>query len=77
MRLVPKSAAIVLHRRIESQYDVAGQSWHLATFQLRCAGEDAVALRVPEDCTITRLLAQRSYRSQASGSFSANSAAGR
>ncbi len=53
--LVPNSAAVVLHRRIESQYDVAGQAWHLATFQLRSAGEDSIELSVPEECTITRL----------------------
>ncbi len=53
--LVPKSAAVVLNRRIESQYDVAGQAWHLATFQLRSAGQETIELRVPEECTTTRL----------------------
>jgi hypothetical protein len=65
--LISATAASVWHRRTESHYDGAGNSWHSATFQLRNAGQSVVQLEVPDGCEITRLwldgqLYQRSDR---------------
>ena len=51
----PTAAASVWHRRTESHYDIAGNSWHSATFHMRNAGQIAVTLEVPDGCDITRL----------------------
>ena len=53
--LAPERAGVVWHRRTESHYDVAGNSWHSATFRLRNSGREAVTITVPDKCDITRL----------------------
>ncbi|HVU86672.1 MAG TPA: hypothetical protein VHD36_05095 [Pirellulales bacterium] len=48
-----KTAGIVWHRRTESHYDVAGNSWHTSTFRLQNSGQSSVTVTVPERCEIT------------------------
>lgn len=48
-------SAVVLHRRIASQWDASGRGWHVASFRIDNGGRSQVSLLPPRDAETSRV----------------------